>query len=68
MWLRDFLPTKIPDSRILIYGYRANVFGGTMGRIRAFAENFLEDLRTQRLLVAVSIHCSMLERKANLVL
>jgi len=49
MWLRDFLPKKPPDSRILVYGYNANVFSNATGRIRTFAENLLEDLRSQRI-------------------
>jgi len=27
MWLRDFLPETVKNSRILIYGYNANLIG-----------------------------------------
>jgi hypothetical protein len=58
MWLRDFLPKKVPDARILTYGYEANVFSNSTGRMRTFAENLLEDLRTERKAATVSYTAS----------
>jgi hypothetical protein len=46
MWLRDSLPEHIPDARIMIYGYNANVLSDvSTGRIRTYSETFLEKLR-----------------------
>jgi len=56
MWLRDSLPEQIKDARIMIYGYNANVFTDvSTGRIRTFAETFLERLRHLREGDAVSV-------------
>jgi hypothetical protein len=27
LWLRDFLPAKVPDARIMTFGYNANIIG-----------------------------------------
>ncbi|KAJ3876592.1 Alpha/Beta hydrolase protein [Lentinula edodes] len=46
MWLRDCLPEQIPAARVITYGYNANVYSDvSMGRMRTFAETFLERLR-----------------------
>ncbi|KAJ3847439.1 Alpha/Beta hydrolase protein, partial [Lentinula lateritia] len=46
MWLRDCLPEQIPAARVIAYGYNANVYSDvSMGRMRTFAETFLERLR-----------------------
>jgi hypothetical protein len=61
MWLRDNLPERIPDARIMIYGYNANVISDvSTGRIRTFSETFLEKLRHVREgnTVSVSHHAS----------
>jgi len=49
MWLRDSLPNHFPGARVLIYGYNANVLSDvSTGRLRTFAETFLEKLRLER--------------------
>ncbi|KAJ8694582.1 hypothetical protein PTI98_007242 [Pleurotus ostreatus] len=49
MWLRDHLPEQVPTARIMVYGYNANVVGDvSTGRLRTFAETFLERLRYVR--------------------
>jgi hypothetical protein len=49
MWLRDALPNHFPGARVLIYGYNANVLSDvSTGRLRTFAETFLEKLRLER--------------------
>lgn len=49
MWLRDILPEHFPGARILTYGYNANVVSDiSTGRLRTFAETFLEKLRQER--------------------
>lgn len=56
MWLRDCLPERIPEARILTYGYNANVYSDvSTGRTRTFAETFLERLRYMRESDPVSI-------------
>ncbi|KAF9011454.1 hypothetical protein BDZ89DRAFT_1077817 [Hymenopellis radicata] len=45
MWLRDSLPEQLPGARIMTYGYNANVLSDvSTGRLRTFAETFLERL------------------------
>jgi len=45
MWLRDCLHEQIPEARIMLYGYNANVVSDvSTGRLRTFAETFLERL------------------------
>lgn len=45
MWLRDYLPEHIPNARIVVYGYNANLVSDvSTGRIRTYAETFLERL------------------------
>lgn len=49
MWLRDFLPEHVPAARVLTYGYNANVLSDvSTGRLRSYAETFLEALRRER--------------------
>ncbi|KAF8187924.1 hypothetical protein K438DRAFT_1463453, partial [Mycena galopus ATCC 62051] len=49
MWLRDCLPERIPEARVMTYGYNANVYSDvSTGRLRTFAETFLQELRYMR--------------------
>ena len=49
MWLRDYLPEHIPTARIAVYGYNANLVSDvSTGRIRTYAETFLERLLALR--------------------
>ncbi|KAJ7875324.1 Alpha/Beta hydrolase protein [Mycena olivaceomarginata] len=49
MWLRDCLPEQIPEARVMTYGYNANVYSDvSTGRLRTFAETFLQELRYMR--------------------
>lgn len=49
MWLRDSLPERIPESRIMVYGYNANTLDDLSTlRIRSMAETFLERLLHSR--------------------
>ena len=49
MWLRDCLPDHVPGARIITFGYNANVLNDvSIGRLRTFAETFLENLRLER--------------------
>lgn len=61
MWLRDGLPERIPGARILIYGYSVNVQSVVeTGRLRTFADDFLEKLRQLRGTSAVSASAGLL--------
>ncbi|KAL7619842.1 hypothetical protein AAE478_010387 [Parahypoxylon ruwenzoriense] len=53
LWLRDFLPKQVPQARILLFGYNANVaFRSASAGVREQAENLLNQLeRTRRALV-----------------
>lgn len=49
LWIRDDLPTTMPDPSIFIYEYDSNlVFGGTQGTFSDTANVFLEDLYLER--------------------
>lgn len=50
MWLRDFLPDEIPQSRIMTYGYNSNIAGTeSVAGIRSYGSsllNIINDMRT----------------------
>ncbi|TGO67667.1 hypothetical protein BOTNAR_0037g00030 [Botryotinia narcissicola] len=49
MWLRDFLPKDIPNTRILLYGYPSTVSGGqSMEKVEDIASTFLNRLTLLR--------------------
>ncbi|TGO63853.1 hypothetical protein BCON_0010g00180 [Botryotinia convoluta] len=49
MWLRDFLPKDIPNTRILLYGYPSIVSGGqSMEKVEDIASTFLNRLTLLR--------------------
>lgn len=49
MWLRDFLPRKLPKARILLFGYNSNVaFEASVAGIVAHAGNLLNWLILKR--------------------
>ncbi|KAI1462435.1 hypothetical protein F4805DRAFT_410628 [Annulohypoxylon moriforme] len=49
LWLRDFLPKKAPNARILLFGYNANVaFRTAAAGVREQAENLLNQLDLHR--------------------
>ena len=61
MWLRDALPTRIPAARIMVYGYNANLISDvSTGRIRTFADTFLEGLLRMRRTNQVRLCCHKL--------
>jgi hypothetical protein len=48
-WLRDFLPQQIPDSRIMTFGYNADVaFGQSTAEIVDHAKGLLASLVDKR--------------------
>ncbi|KAK0712187.1 Alpha/Beta hydrolase protein, partial [Apiosordaria backusii] len=48
MWLRDLLPSRLPDARIMTYGYDSRVFSGTKADVLQDAEELLSQLRAKR--------------------
>ena len=49
LWLRDFLPAKIPYARILLFGYNSNVaFETSIAGVREQAANLLNRLSLKR--------------------
>jgi len=49
MWLEDFLPAKIPDARIMTFGYNsAFAFARSMAGLDDFALDLLERIRIVR--------------------
>ena len=49
IWLRDFLPTSLPEARILTYGYNSGlVLGKSVSEIPDFARGLLENIHMYR--------------------
>jgi len=49
LWLRDFLPEKLPNARILLFGYNANVaFETSTAGVREQAMNLLNRIASKR--------------------
>ncbi|KAI9828117.1 MAG: hypothetical protein M1832_003644 [Thelocarpon impressellum] len=49
LWLKDFLPARLPRARILLYGYNASVaFGSSAAGVKEQAETLLETLHSNR--------------------
>lgn len=49
MWLRDLLPNDLPNSRIMTFGYNANVLDNTAtGTLADFRQSFLSSLSAMR--------------------
>lgn len=54
IWLRDFLPTDIPEARVFTYGYNSTLlFSRETGRLREYARALLEVIRSERKLADV---------------
>ncbi|MCJ1281741.1 Serine active site containing protein 1 [Xylographa opegraphella] len=49
LWLRDFLPQKLPNARVLLFGYNANVaFETSAAGVREQAMNLLNRIASKR--------------------
>ncbi|KAK7431277.1 hypothetical protein QQZ08_002048 [Neonectria magnoliae] len=49
MWLKDFLSKTLPEARVLLFGYNANVaFQTSIAGVREQAENLLNRLKGKR--------------------
>ncbi|XXG94019.1 hypothetical protein Hte_000270 [Hypoxylon texense] len=49
LWLRDFLPKRIPNARILLFGYNSNVaFQASTAGVTEQAENLLNQVEAVR--------------------
>jgi hypothetical protein len=55
MWLRDLLPSLLPHSRIMVFGYNANVWKNPgVALIEDFANSLVSELAGKRITTAVS--------------
>ena len=55
LWLRDFLPSKVPRARVLLFGYNSNVaFETSTAGVVEQAENLLNRLKFKRTVRAIS--------------
>lgn len=53
LWLRDFLPASLPNSRIMTFGYNsAYAFSDSVAIINDFAHDLLNMLNGKRLNVS----------------
>ena len=53
LWLRDFLPARVPSARIFLFGYNSNVaFQTASSGVREQAENLLDRLEKFRIVRA----------------
>jgi len=49
LWLRDFLPTRLPEARIFTYGYNSVVaFSKSAAQVDDFARDFLHRVQLHR--------------------
>lgn len=49
LWLRDFLPTKLPNARVFTFGYSSEVaFTKSRGKVDEFARSLLNALKRMR--------------------
>jgi hypothetical protein len=49
MWLRDLLPQKVPNARVMTFGYNADIIANTsIAGIRDNARKLLSTLRDKR--------------------
>lgn len=49
LWLKDFLPVRIPRSRVMLFGYNSNVaFGTSTAGLAEQADNLLNRLSSKR--------------------
>jgi triacylglycerol esterase/lipase EstA (alpha/beta hydrolase family) len=49
LWLRDFLPSKLPHARVLLFGYNSNIaFETSIAGVREQAANLLNRLSHKR--------------------
>ena len=55
MWLRDFLPQRFPDARIMTYGYDSSLRGSNGANITDYRRSFIQCLRNSRRHCPVSV-------------
>ena len=48
LWLKDFLPEKLPEARIMSFGYDSKVFSKSAADIDDVAVNLLDRLNNKR--------------------
>jgi hypothetical protein len=48
MWLKDFLPKDLEDTRIMTYGYDSRLDGPHISQIVNFQRAFLEEIENFR--------------------
>jgi hypothetical protein len=49
LWLRDFLPTSIPEARIFTFGYDSGIaFNKSVSNIGDYGRDLIESLRSVR--------------------
>jgi hypothetical protein len=66
LWLRDFLPSQLPQARILLFGYNSNVcFQASAAGVREQAANLLNRLWLER---QVGIQICLLSRNTDIKL
>ncbi|RPB15117.1 hypothetical protein P167DRAFT_15109 [Morchella conica CCBAS932] len=48
MWIRDFLPEKFPNTRIMTYGYDSSIVNPNRARMTEYRRDFTQNLRNSR--------------------
>jgi hypothetical protein len=52
LWLRDFLPSRVPTARVLLFGYNSNVaFETSTAGVLEQGENLLNRLKSKRAVI-----------------
>lgn len=69
MWIRDLLRSKLPNPKIMTFGYNANLYTDcAAGRIKDFANNLYSMLEDERETPQVSEAVSERLRNQTLIL
>ena len=61
MWLRDFLPQRFPNARVMTYGYDSRLRGSNEANITDYRRGFIQCLRNSRRQCPVSAHLTTLQ-------
>ena len=60
MWLRDYLPKRFPNARVMTYGYDSSLRESNGANITDYRRGFIQCLRNSRRRCPVSVCLTML--------
>ena len=66
MWLRDFLPQRFPNARIMTYGYDSSLKESSGANITDYRRGFIQCLRNSRRQCPVSLRLTRIALRIRL--